>query len=476
VAAGSPATVKANFTDQGILDTHTCNFSWGDSTNSPADVITETNATPPASFMSGSCTASHSYTAAGTYTVYVTAFDNDQASGVSGAITITVTAPNSAPVLSSLSITSPVKENVNATLTGTFTDQNSTGTHKVTYEWGDGTANTVQTLSATIFNFSATHKYANETPAVTVTVTVTDSGNLSDSKTLTFAVINAAPVITSGTVPASTKILPGGTVTISPAFTDAPQDAHTCDYVWEVGGATETVTASPAVGNGSCTKSHTYPTAGVYNGSVTVKDDAGATATATFKVIVDTKPANLTLSAPSEITENDTATVSGSFTDPDSTHKITIAWGDGSANTVVNLAAAVPTFSSTHKYKDNNPAATPAGYTVTVTVLDNNSLDSISSSATIKVNNALPQITSTGSNVSLPLWINFTDAGTLDTHTCAVTWGDGQTGSGVVNESNGSGYCSGSHSYSSAGTYTVGVTITDKDGGSDTRTYQYIKP
>ena len=246
--------------------------------------------------------------------------------------------------------------------------------------------------------------------------------------------------------------------------------------MWETGGATETVTASPATGNGSCTKSHTYPNAGIYNGSVTVKDDAGATATATFKVTVDTKPSNLTLSAPSQITENDTATVSGSFTDPDSTHKITIAWGDGSANTVVNLAAAVLTFSSTHKYKDNNPAATPDGYAVTVTVLDNTSLDSISGSATIKVTNALPQITSTGSNVSLPLWINFTDAGTLDTHTCAVTWGDGQTGSGVVSETNGSGYCSASHSYSSSGTYTVGVTITDKDGGSAAGNYQYVKP
>jgi len=424
--------------------------------------------------MSGSCTASHNYTAAGTYTVYVTTFDNDNASAVSGAITITVTAANTAPVLSPLSITNPVKENVNATLSGSFTDQNSTGTHKVTYKWNDGTADTVQTLGATVFTFSAAHKYANDTPSVTVTVIVTDSGSLSDSATLTFAVINVAPTITGG-VPATTKVVPGGTVTISPAFTDAPLDAHTCDYVWDTGGATETVTASPATGNGSCTNQHTYPTAGVYNGSVTVKDDAGATAKATFKVTVDTKPSGLTLSAPGQITENDTATVSGSFIDPDSTHKITIAWGDGSPNTVVNLAAAVLNFSATHKYKDNNPAATP-GFAVTVTVLDNTSLDSISGSATIKVNNALPVITSTGTNVSLPLWINFSDVGTLDVHTCTVTWGDGQTGAGAVSESGGAGFCQADHPYASSGTYAIGVTITDNDGGSATGNFQYVKP
>ena len=390
MTVGSSATVKANFTDQGILDTHWCRFEWGDSTTSSV-TATETNATPPASYMSGSCTASHNYAAPGTYTVNVTAFDNDGASGDSGAITITVIPANTAPALSPLSITT-VKENTNATLSGTFTDQNSTGTHKVTYVWGDRSPNTIQTLAATAFNFSASHKYLNDNPSVTATVTVADSGGLTDTASLTFAVINVAPAITSGTVPASTKVLPGGTVDLSPGFTDVGiQDNHDCFISWgdsstSSGAVSETHPAPPATSmTGSCTASHTYGVPGVYNGSLTVKDGIDSTVK-TFKVIVDTPPTGLTLIAPGA-TANSTATLSGTFTDPDSTHKLTIAWGDGSPNTVINpLAAGVQSFSTTHKYANASPATMPDGYPVNVIVLDNTSLDSTSNSTTIKVN------------------------------------------------------------------------------------------
>lgn len=70
--------------------------------------------------------------------------------------------------------------------------------------------------------------------------------------------------------------------------------------------------------------------------------------------------------------------------------------------------------------------------------------------------------------------IEFTDTGINDTHTAFWDWGDGTSSTGVVNELNGSGTAAGSHIYEAAGVYTLKVTVTDKDGGPNTSTYQYI--
>ena len=61
--------VSADFTDVGVLDTHTATFSWGDGTSSAAAV----SETPGA----GTAEAEHSYTAPGFYTITVTVWDDD---------------------------------------------------------------------------------------------------------------------------------------------------------------------------------------------------------------------------------------------------------------------------------------------------------------------------------------------------------------------------------------------------------------
>src|SRR5262249_18520175 len=72
----------------------------------------------------------------------------------------------------------------------------------------------------------------------------------------------------------------------------------------------------------------------------------------------------------------------------------------------------------------------------------------------------------------------FTDskAGTQETFTATVKWGDGATTSGTVTTNQGSpgvlttGTVNASHSYTSGGTYTVQLTLSDDDGGSKTTT------
>ena len=79
---------------------------------------------------------------------------------------------------------------------------------------------------------------------------------------------------------------------------------------------------------------------------------------------------------------------------------------------------------------------------------------------------AAPVSTCTSVTVSAP----FTDPGVLDTHSAVWSWGDGKSTAGMVSESNGSGTVAGAHTYACAGLYTVSLKETDKDGASGTCT------
>jgi Leucine-rich repeat (LRR) protein len=75
VLIGTEIGATADFTDPGVLDTHTASWDWGDESTSTGEV-TETNG-------SGSVSGSHSYDAAGVYTVKLTVTDNDGGSAES---------------------------------------------------------------------------------------------------------------------------------------------------------------------------------------------------------------------------------------------------------------------------------------------------------------------------------------------------------------------------------------------------------
>ena len=72
-----------------------------------------------------------------------------------------------------------------------------------------------------------------------------------------------------------------------------------------------------------------------------------------------------------------TVTVNGTFTDPDAldTHTVTLAWGDGSANTVLTLAAGVSSYSASHAYVPSS-STFAAVDTLTATVADNHGASS----------------------------------------------------------------------------------------------------
>jgi len=77
----------------------------------------------------------------------------------------------------------------------------------------------------------------------------------------------------------------------------------------------------------------------------------------TVNIATNTAPSNVSVSViASTINENDGTSLSGTFADPDTsdTHTVTMTWGDGSPDTVLNLAAGVLTIpATTHQYLDN---------------------------------------------------------------------------------------------------------------------------
>src|SRR5207245_2721015 len=140
---------------------------------------------------------------------------------------------------------------------------------------------------------------------------------------------------------------------------------------------------------------------------------------------------------PDVISENDATVVAGSFIDAGTldTHVVVITWGDSSANTTLNLAANVLTFSASHQYLDNRSGN--AAYTDSATITDKDGASG-SGTTSVAVNNVAPaqlavnlSTTFIHENDTVALSGSFADPGTLDTHTIVVDWGDGSVPTAV---------------------------------------------
>jgi hypothetical protein len=218
--------------------------------------------------------------------------------------------------------------------------------------------------------------------------------------------------------------------------------------------------------------------------SYTIADGNGGSATATVNVTVlnvnDAPVLNAAQMSVETVNENDFVTMTGSLTDadPDDAHTVTISWGDGTANEVINFPSGQQTFTATHQYLDDQPSSTSWDInTITCTVSDGNG-GNATETATVTVKNLAPVITglagptgplALGSSASVS--VNFTDVGTLDTHLVRISWDDG-TADTIL--STGGFSRSASHIYAAAGVYTVGVSVTDDDTGVAATTYEYI--
>jgi hypothetical protein len=201
---------------------------------------------------------------------------------------------------------------------------------------------------------------------------------------------------------------------------------------------------------------------------------------ATTLTVSDAPVSNLQLTLQaSSINEGSSASLSGSFTNPSAVdaNSVVINWGDGSANTTLNLAAGATSFSGiTHQYLEESAGQPGGSYPISVIVQDNEGAQA-SASTSIQVSDA--PLTPSGKAVTpvtgssfAGVVASFTDAdpnGTAGDYTATITWGDGQTSAGTI-AANGSGgfNVSGTNTYAADGIYAITVTITDAGGSTAT--------
>ena len=180
------------------------------------------------------------------------------------------------------------------------------------------------------------------------------------------------------------------------------------------------------------------------------------------------------------ISENDTFTGGGSFTDVGSkdTHTATVDYDDGDGPQALTLSGG--SISLSHQYLDDNPTGTPSDdYTVTICVKDDDT-GVTCESLTVKVNNVAPTASVTCDEIdeggTANLTATFSDVGTEDTHTMVVAWGDGTEDPSVAVTSP----VAISHVYGDDGSFGVTITVTDDDTGevvsSSTVTVNNVDP
>ncbi|HEU4641499.1 MAG TPA: PKD domain-containing protein [Gemmatimonadaceae bacterium] len=144
--------------------------------------------------------------------------------------------------------------------------------------------------------------------------------------------------------------------------------------------------------------------------------------------------------------------------DPDGDTPLSYLWsfGDGSTGT-----GATPT----HAYADNGT------FTVSLTVTDSRGAASTAVTTSATVTNVKPTVNAgadaaAGVGTAFTLSVSFTDPGSSDAPWAySIDWGDGSAAT-TGNTSSRTTPISASHTYTAAGTFTVPVTVTDKDGGA----------
>ena len=359
-------------------------------------------------------------------------------------------------------------------LTATVTDPGASDTH--TYLWSVAATNGQVVANGTAVAFTFTPA---DQGTYTVTLTVTDDDGASAIDVVVVTATNVAPSVT---LTGASSVNEGSLYTLTVAAVSDPGNDTVTQYRvnWDDGSAVELFTPAQLAGLNR-TLTHTY-----VNGTVarTIRvdlvDEDGTHINAGTKAITvqNVAPAlSGLLRSAATMSENDTLTLSGSFSDPGVQDPFTVSidWGDSNAIENIVRPAGSTSFSANHQYLDDNPTGTASDvYLIKVTVADE-SPTSAQLTTNVTVSNAAPtfgnfSISSASLSEGASLILNGTvsDAGTLDSHTVSVNWGDGSAPQ-VLTLSPAKAF-TGNHLYSVPGNYTVVTTGVDDDGGIVTET------
>ncbi len=299
------------------------------------------------------------------------------------------------------------------------------------YSWNFGDNSAAGTGKTTTHTYAAAGTY-------TVALTVTDNSGATNTVSHSITVSNLPPV--AAFTSSST-----GLVASFDGSTSSDPDGTVASYSWNFGD-------NSAAGTGKTT-THTYAAAGTYTVALTVTDNAGAHQ---HGVASDHgccgEPASgggvHVLVAAGLVGSFDGSTSS----DPDGT-VASYAWNFGDNTTGTGKTAS-------HTY------AAAGTYTVTLTVTDNSgATNAISHSIT--VSNLPPVASFTAAPVNLTVAFDASASSDPDGTIASYSWNFGD------NSAAGTGVKP-SHTYASAGSYTVTLTVTDNAGASTTKTMTVV--
>lgn len=330
--------------------------------------------------------------------------------------------------------------------------------------------------------------------SASTTVTCTDDGVYDiaahstgpvDTFETTLSLVNADPAITSATYAPSGTILAGTTVTISVPFTDAgANDTETCSIDWSDQAPVAGLVTGSA-GSWSCTTSRALA-AGEYTATATVTDDDGGSDTADVTNGAGGGSGITLTVVDSVVSAGGPYGAGGGAGGDDATEGEDVAIaaeviaGATFDHWTASAGAGVDAGASC-TFADATSAATTVACTddgaYTLTAHTTSPVDSASASLTLV--NAAPEIPTVGvgpsalvaAGTTVTATAPFSDRGANDTHTCGVAWDDGGAAStGTV----AGGSCSASRALATPGVYRISVTVTDDDGASATRAYEYV--
>jgi PKD repeat protein len=362
---------------------------------------------------------SHTYVAAGTYTVTLTVTDNQGATS-STSQSVNATAPNQPPTAAFTSSCSGDACN--------FTSTSSDPEGSISsYNWifGDGATSTAQ---------SPSHTYA---AGGTYTATLTVADNLGATNSVSHsATVNQPPTA------AFASSCSGDACSFTSTSSDP--DGTVSAYNWTFGDGSTSTAQNP---------SHSYAAGGTYTVTLTVADNLGATNSASQSVTVNRPPVAAFSSGCTALTCSFTSTSS----DPDgSIASYSWTFGDGSTSTAQNPS---------HSY------STGGTYTVTLTVTDN--LGATNPISYTVVANTPPSVNA-GPDETVPVGVLYTlNASFSDPDfgpwNYTINWGDGSYSSG--SRSSPGSFSVGHTYFGILTTRTITVTVTDGRGlsGSDTK-------
>lgn len=299
-------------------------------------------------------TASATYSIPGNYDATLTVTDNKGATSVAHVPIVVNRPPNAAPVAQVTATPSSGTAPLLVQLSSAGSSDPDGAIASYAWNFGDGQTGTGPSPSHA---FTAAGSYT-----VTLTVTDTDGATAAKSTTVTVAAANQLPtaVIQATPTAGAAPLL----VNVNGASSTDP-DGSIVEYKWDFGNG-QTATGP--------TSSTTYASAGSYTVRLTVKDDKGATRSATTTVVVsgaNAKPVPTLLALPTSglapllVTVNATGSV-----DPDGSI-VSYSWDFGNGQTANGVVSQVTyttagTYTITLTVKDNRNATATATETVVV--------------------------------------------------------------------------------------------------------------